>query len=283
MSETDNLKYNDDEVIQTKKVKEYKGIIFFFYHNRLEIIFKFHYYFNNSQHNANDFSVIDCINVVKEFRDIFDIDLSLLAVINLEFGVNFLSPIRAIYLISYMIYHDKNAFRNDAGLSYSIRSFKDRKDGTANKYKTIKAYIKSLQFPKYCEPDTCRFEIASKEAKYIKQLGINSAKDLLNLEVYLKMEEKIKEEFDNVLILDCETDFTSLTDIEQRKIADYNNPLKWFHILNNPYRNHFSKQKEIYYKFVNKIENNLRNQLIKIISDKLDFLKRGAISTTPKV
>lgn len=89
----DRFNYFDNEVIKTKTIKQYKGILFCFYSNKVEVLFKPHYYFNNGLHNANDYIVKDCIDTVLEFKNTFEIDLQLLKVINIEFGINILSPI----------------------------------------------------------------------------------------------------------------------------------------------------------------------------------------------
>lgn len=268
----------DIEVIKTKTIKQYKGIYFCFYSNRIDILFKPHYYFNDNLHNANDFRIIDCINTVLEFKNIFKIDLKLLKVVNIEFGINILSPIDIKKLITFLLYHEKNEFKTDIGLAYSKKSFRATINGMVNSYKTIKAYAKGLQFPQYTDINTFRFEVKSKKSKYINQMGIYTANDLLDYECYIKMTTELKKEFDNVLILDCETNFKNLTPKEQAKINNYTNPLIWFSIGQDTYRNRFNKEKTKYYNLVNKVENNLKKQLDKIIFEKLEFLKSGAIS-----
>ncbi len=275
----DKINLFDFEVIKTKIVKQYKGILFCFYSNRVDILFKPHYYFNNNVHNANDFKLNDCINVILELKNTFKIDLQLLKVVNIEFGLNVLSPIDIKKLITFLLYHEKNEFKTDVGLAFSKKSFRANPNGTINNYKIIKAYAKGLQFPQYSNINTFRFEVKSKQSKYINQLGIYTANDLLNFDCYLKMAHEIINEFDKVLLLDCETDFKSLTGKEQAKITNYLNTLTWFIISQDGYRNRFNKEKTKYYNLVNKIENNLKKQLDKIIFDKLEYLKTGAIST----
>lgn len=277
---SDNEKFNpfDKEVIITKTIRQYKGIYFCFYSNRLDILFKPHYYFNDNLHNANDFKITDCISVIKEFKMIFNIDLTELKVVNIEFGINIISPIAIIDLLCYIIYHEKNEFRTD-NLPYCKLSYKPSKDGKQNQYKIIKVYAKGIQFPKYCDTNTLRFEIKSKEAKYIKTLVIHTANDLLNVEVYFSMYNTIQNEFKEILILDCFTDFKGLKPLEQKKIESYNNPIEWYKIYNNPYRNSFNNNKIIYHKLINRIEDNLKVRMEKLVFEKLEFLKTGAIST----
>lgn len=282
VSELDKLLLFDDEVITTKKIKQYKGICFVFYPKKLDILFKPHYFFNNNIHNGNDFYVRDCIKTILEFREIFKIDLSLLKIVNIEFGINIIPNIDVKDLITYISYHEKNEFKNDVGLAYSKRSYRPKKNGTANKYKIVKAYAKGIHQPLYCDINTFRFEIKSKESKYIKKLGIYTFDDLLNIAVYNKIADKINSEFEEVLILDNITDFRKLSTKEQEKIKFYNNPFSWYKIANNPYRNSFRNNKNKYIDIINKIENNIKNQIKKLIIDKLKVLKKGAISTTKK-
>lgn len=278
VSDTDRINNFDNEVITTKKVKQYKGIYFCFYSNKLEIRFKPHYYFNDNLHNANDFRIIDCINVLVEVKNALKIDLQAFKVVNIEYGLNCISPINIKDLITYLTYHEKNEFRTDIELAYSKKSYSVTANGTANQYKIIKAYAKGLQFPNDANINTFRFEVKSKKSRFINPLGIYTANDLLNPNVYLTLVESLINEFEKVLVLDCATDYRSLTQKEQNKIAKYNNPMEWYKINNASNRNSFSKNKTAYYKLTDKVPNNLKSQLRQIIYDKLETLKKGAIS-----
>lgn len=275
----DRLNYFDKEVIKTKTIKQYKGILFCFYTNRVDILFKPHYCFNLNLHNANDFKIIDCINTILEFKNTFEIDLRLLKVVNIEFGINILSPICIKRLIAYLQYHERNEFRTIPGLAFSKVSFSPKPDGTANKYRIFKAYAKGLQFPEFTDINTLRIELKSNESKYINPLGIYTANDLLHFDCYLNMSNKLLQEWEQVLLLDNETDFSNLKSSEQTKIKDYLNTITWFDISQNPYKNKFNNEKAKYNKLVNKNPNNLKNSLTKIISSKLEHLKSGYIST----
>lgn len=275
----DKLNLFDIEVIKTKTVKHFKGIVFCFFSNRVDIIFKPHYYFNDGLHNANDFKVIDCIQTILELKTLFKIDLDLLKIVNIEFGLNIVSPIDIKNLIAFLLYHERNEFKTDLGLAYSKKSFKANANGTMNTYKIIKAYAKGLQFPEHCNINTFRFEIKSKQSKYFNQFGIYTANDLLKYDCYVKISNEIINEFDKVLLLDCETDFSCLKASEQTKITKYLNTLTWFNISQDPYKNRFNKERAKYLSIVSKVENNLKNRIENLIFKKLELLKSGYIST----
>lgn len=277
-SDTDKINIFDNEVINTKKIKQYKGIYFCFYSNKLDILFKPHYYFNDNIHNANDFHIIYCIAIINEVKNALNLDLEVFKVINIEYGLNVLSPIDIKDLITYIVYHSKNEFRTDTGLPYSKKSYSVTKYGTANQHKIIKAYAKGLQFPKYSDINTFRFEVKSKKSRFINKLGVYNLTDLLNVNVYFAMVNSLIVELEATLILDCKTDFKTLNQKEQTKISKYNNPIEWYKINNASNRNSFSKNKNAYYKLIDKVPFNLKNQLRQIIHDKLEILKKGAIS-----
>jgi hypothetical protein len=277
-SDTDKINIFDNEVINTKKIKQYKGIYFCFYSNKLDILFKPHYYFNDDLHNANDFSITNCAMVLNRVKTALNLDLEVFKVINIEYGLNVLSPIDIKDLITYIVYHSKNEFRTDTGLPYSKKSYSVTKHGTANQHKIIKAYAKGLQFPKYSDINTFRFEVKSKKSRFINKLGVYNLTDLLNVNAYLAMVNSLIVEFEATLILDCKTDFKTLNQKEQTKISKFNNPMEWYKIKNASNRNSFSKNKTAYYKLTDKVPFNLKNQLRQIIYDKLEILKKGAIS-----
>jgi hypothetical protein len=275
--------------IKSTYIKVYKEILFCFFtkngfFTKLEILIKPHYYYNSNLHNANDFRAIDCINTLTEIKDIFNLPVQDLIISNIEFGLNAISPIDCEDLISYSIYHEKNEFINSSdALRFSKISFKHNKDGKANKYKQIKFYAKGIQFPTYADINTFRFEVKSKERKYIKTLGIYIYSDLLKIETYDKLAEVLMLEFKKVLILDYNNEGQNLTNKELLKLNEYQNTIKWIKSLNGS-RNLFNKYKKDYFKLLDKTKNNIHTEMYEVVDAKLkQLLKRGAISTPKEV
>jgi len=269
-------------------IKSYKEILFCFFtkdelFTKLEILIKPHYYFNDNLHNANDFSALDSVKTLTEIKNIFNFPADELIILNIEFGLNAISPIDSKDLILCALYHDKNEFINSSdSLKFSKISFKHHKDGTANKYKQIKFYAKGLQFPDFAHINTFRFEVKSKERKYIKTLGIYTYADLLKLETYDKLAEVLKLEFNKVLILDIDNKGQNLTSKERLKLNVYQNTITWAKSLQGG-RNLFNKYKVDYLKLLDKTKNNIHIKLNFIIDKKLkELLKRSAVSTTLK-
>ena len=284
-----NLNKETNTTKQATYIKVYKEVLFCFFtknevFTKLEILIKPHYYFNKNLHNSNNFKAIDCINTLIGIKEIFDLPTDKLTILNIEFGLNALSPIDCKDLILCAIYHEKNEFINSSdSLKFSKISFKHHKDGKANKYKQIKFYAKGLQFPDHTDINMFRFEIKSKERKYIKTLGIHTYVDLLKLETYNTLADVIRLEFKKVLILDINNKRENLTNKELLKLNEYLHPIKWVKSLQGS-RNLFNKCKVDYHRLLNKTANNIHTQLNFIIDKKLkELLNKGAISTPNKV
>ncbi len=267
-------------------VKEYKKIYFCFYIKdkvctKLEILFKPHYYFNSNLHNANDFTAIDCIKVLTEVKKTFNLPINELKILNIEFGLNAISPIDCKDLITFIYYHEKNLFYNLRDLQFAKISYKPKHKGTANTYKQIKFYAKGLQFPQYADSNTFRYEVKSKRTNYIKSLGIKTYADLLKFETYNTFAENLLKEFDKFLIIDADNTMQNIDDREKEKLNNYLNPITWNKYLQGS-RNNFAKHKKKYFELLDKTENNIHTNLKIIIQNKLNELKKGAILTPLK-
>ena len=261
---------------QTTHVKEYKGILFYFFQKdkrftKVEIHIKPHYYFNDNLHNANDFKIIDVINTLIEIIKLFDLPAKQLKVIGLEYGINIQSPIPIQELIDKTIYHEKNIFNNSSDdLRYSKISYKPKPNGKANDYKKIKFYAKGLQYPKYCHKDTLRIEVKSKKSKFINQFGIYTLNDLLNPNIYHLLAQSLQIEIDKLLIL-YHKNYNNLSEKEKIRLDKYLNTHFW-QTAQNKHRNYFSKNKLKYFELLNKTGYNIHTELNKIAGNKINNL-----------
>ena len=267
-SDSEVLSKYDNETINIKSTKQYKGIYFSFERDRLRILFKPHYYFNDNLHNANDFSVNSCIKVLSEFVNIFNLkesDLQMMRVVNIEYGLNVQSPIRGTDLIDFLYLHNKEPFKYKNELQYY-------KEQSKSLEKIIKAYSKGVQFPEYCNIDTFRFEVKSKKSRHINGLEIFNFLDLLNFDVYQNMRDKILIEFSQVLILHQSVNMKLLDDKEQLKLKDYLNTYYWNEILKSKHRHTFRNHKTKYNELLSKTGFNIHKELEQIFLNKLDEL-----------
>lgn len=269
------------EIYQAKQVKVFRGVSFCFHQKKLEILFKPHYYFNDNEHNANDFTALECIKTLSNFAALFGLPIDELPILNIEFGINALSPIDCKDLITFVQYHDRNPFQNTSdNLKYSKISLKYNKHGKGNSYKTIKFYAKGVQYPQHTNKNTFRFEVKSKRTNYIKSLGIGYYADLLKPDTYKTLSKNILAEFNNVLILDINNKMNNLNHKEHKKLNEYFNQITWYKTLQGS-RNTFNNNKKKYFQLLDKTNCNIHETINKIISDKLGFLLEGCADLTP--
>ncbi|MGI0105662.1 hypothetical protein [Salinimicrobium sp. WS361] len=270
-------------IIKAKTSKVHRGIVFCFHDHGLVIYFKPHYFYNDNKHNANDFTVRDCISVLQTFISTFELvdsDLLKLKIVNLEFGINILSPIKIEDLITFFAYHGRNEFKTDTGLLYSKKSYSLSKKGKASKYLSIKAYAKGIQFPKYADRNMLRFEIKSQESKKINSLGIYTLMDLLRPETYSKLAENLLKEFDDVLILDSSVNLSGLDNNSRLKLVERLNTHFWYKQLQKS-KNTFTNSKKTYLRLLDMTGYNIHEDLKNIIKQKFSELQNCAISETP--
>lgn len=240
-------------------IKSYKNLYFTKYQNRLEIKGSIHCYFNDEPHNANDFYISDCIDTIIEIKTIFNLDLNKCYLINLEYGINIKPNIPVPELILNLIYHEKRPFNRPRKFDYKIAG--------NEAYKHVKAYDKSVQFPNLCN-NTFRFEVKTKQAKFINNLGIYTLQNLTEKTHYETIINSLLKEWDNVLLFD-----------KSKKIdSKYYNPQFWEECLMAKNRNKFNNQKKSYY--IKLGNDNLHTNIKKTMERKIKYLKSVHIPTT---
>ncbi|MDX1278383.1 hypothetical protein [Oceanihabitans sediminis] len=265
---------NDKETIHTQTTKQYKGIYFYIENKILYIKFKPHYYFNNNLHNANDFHIINCIRILKEFINTFQVNPYDLYIVNIEFGINVIIPKSIICikdLLAQMIYHNQNEFYPDKSHAFSRRSTTIRQNGKINLYKVLKCYAKGIQYPQYTDINTLRYEIKSCRKNYINNLGIYNLNDLLNKEIYNKLADVLIKEFEQILIIDDNAK-PILSDIKLKHHKKRLCQIHW-RKLTNKSKNTFRKNITAYNDALDTCETHLKKELTNLIIKKLDELK----------
>jgi len=248
----------DDEVKELVR-RKYKNLYFTKFHNRLEIKGSLHYYFNNEEHNANDFYISDCINTILELHETFNLVLDKCYLVNLEYGVNINPKILVPDLIHNIIFHEKRPFNRPRNFDYKIAG--------NEAYKQIKAYDKSVQFPNNCN-NAFRFEVKSKQAKFINGLGLFTLQNLTDRICYNVLINSLLNEWDNVLLFD-----------KSKTVDDkFFNTNFWDDIIKNGNRNKFCNQKKIYFRKLGTV--NLHSEIRNLIERKTKYLKSVHIPTT---
>lgn len=246
----------------------------------LEMNISPHYHFNNYRHNGNDFKYYDIWGTFITILDYLGIEANefdLLKVVNIEFGINIVPDLDIKNLINSLLFHKRTLFR--------VGNFPYFKKTEATKYKQIKAYAKGLQFaqfPEYCiDENTFRFEVKSKESKNIRKYGIDTAKDLLNVEVYKLLGNELLSEWENVLIINKTPYFETQNKTATKFIKEANKVEFWDKLKQADNVNKFIRYRTKYYKTLGQ-NNNLHNLIKMKIIDKISELVNDK-NYTPEV
>ena len=253
--------------IREKQTKKYKNLYFVKNQYHLEISGSIHYFYNDGLHNADDFYIEDCIRTIKQLKNLFNLDLNKCKIINLEYGVNINPIINVPELVHNLIYHSTRQF-------VRTTTHIDFKQAGNEAYKQVKAYNKSVQFPHECK-NTFRFEIRTREHKFLNKLGIVSLQDLVGIKNYNKLITSLLNEWDNVLVFDLSKNINT----------KFFNTHFWEDIIKKAKekinRNKFNNQKKLYYKKLG--PDNLHANIRKIIERRTKYLKCVHIPTITKL
>ncbi|MDV3472079.1 hypothetical protein CMU02_11875 [Elizabethkingia anophelis] len=248
-------------------------------YGHLEINISPHYHYNQYRYNGNDFPPENSIQTIIEILTYLGIkpnEMNALKVVNIEFGLNIIPETDIKNLINGLYFYKKTPFK--------VGDFPYFKKTDATSYKQIKAYAKGLQFiefPQYgIHPNTFRFEVKSKQAKNIEKYGIANANDLTKLDIYQTLSQTLLDEWENILLINLEPDFTNLKSNEVQFVQSANKMDFWTDLIEEKHRNTFSVNKGKYYNMLRR-NNNLHNLIKLQIIDKLFSFSKCANSTQP--
>ncbi|WP_332030837.1 hypothetical protein [Kaistella sp.] len=239
--------------------KQYYNIIFSRCEDQIEVSGSLHKLFNNGLHNANDYTVSNCIRTIENFCSRFTIEPCRCHINSLEFGVSIQSPENVSEVVKWLRFHNKNQFNKYPDLSECYFA--------GSSYFGVKAYNKTLNYPKYAMPNLMRFEGKTRQSKYLQSKKIYTLADLINPSIYNMLSQLLLAEWGNVLIFDKRT----------KKGVKFCNTDYWLDIINTNHRNTFVNSRNRYYKLLGK--NGIQNLIYKRISEKLGELNGCADST----
>lgn len=212
------LTVNDGTGEILKQTAKYNGLTFIIYSsNRVEIQGSFHQYWNQGQHNYNDFTLEDVANVINELEALFNIPINTSRIEHLEFGLNISLPFNPNTFINNLIAYKTKAFHPMKTYGAGNGMFVE-----LTQY-ILKIYNKSLQ---YNVPDN----ILRYEKKVRKMENIIKAPVYLSTLVDPKFVEiclsQLLASFEDLIITES-IDITLMTNSEKKTYDICTNPRRW--------------------------------------------------------
>lgn len=247
--------------LKIKNVMKYKNMYFTFLENRLEIEGSLHKYMNDGLHNANDFSVDQCMDVIKSFCDEFGLPPICCIIIALEFGVNLKlsGDVNINNFLQALRFFRKNEFIRHHRLKHVFYA--------GSKYFELKGYNKSAQYPNITTDGVFRFEWKTSESKFLKTKNCNTLQDLLQPTMYKVFSKILLKSWDDVLVFDE----------RNRKAKSFHHTEYWRNTISNMSANTFNNRKKSYYNIAGK--KNIHTQVFHLLTKKIDELSDCDFST----
>ncbi len=254
------------EVVATKEVAYYKDLKFIVHSSgRVVIDGSLHKYWNNGEHNFNDFSLFDCGTELLEFLNRFDIDPNDAKLNRLEIGLNFQVPYPIRLITQNLFIHKGVPFKWTHTKSEGHYYQADHKN-----YYRVKIYDKSKQYQDFYsfEEELLRFEIHYCRKKLLREFALDTVQDLIQIPFKVFIDSLVNELKSSLFY-----DFT--IEKETKTLLKYANKNFWKNLIEN-------KQKSTYYKHRNRLDEltnihskNVLDQLVEIVRSKGLKLTQG--------
>jgi hypothetical protein len=270
---TSNVKIEGGEVLKEWAV--YFGIAFNVKYDIPRLTGSLHKYFNNGEHNANDFTFTDLLAVIDDLKTKFNIDPETSLLNNVEFGVNVIVPFEVNSLLDCLISYQNQPFNREVERGKVYYQCKKTEH-------IVKIYNKGLQYKR--AENILRFEIKIIRMRYLQSKGIDidTLQSLTEPDNYPKIGRLLLSVFDDILFDDKSIEPQTLEPSERELYFNGRNPKYW--IKDSAMSAAQRKQKERERTRFNELLDNHRNgDNMPLIARELIKSKWGELSRNPQL
>jgi len=211
---------NGGEILDKARTSEHRGLFFILKNNNVKLKGSLHKYWNNGNHNYNDYFFTNLQQTIFELSENFRINPDKSILNNLEFGVNVQMKYTSAEVFRSIVNYKGTPFNK-----FSISGAKGIECETDNFY--IKIYDKGHQ---YNQPgNLLRFEIKVRKMKFFKDrdIKINSLATLLNYSEIIKLKRVIIGIFNEILFTDNNINQNNLTPANRLILSQGSNAKYW--------------------------------------------------------
>ncbi len=239
--------------VRPELTAKYKNLLFEIYRNgSIFVLGSFHVYFNNGEHNHNDFTINSLIWVLNDLQQRFGIIPEKTSIRHLEFGLNideliYPSP-RIIQNLMFQGGRGKKPLLFNYYLQRTVSEFKatEKRDG----YR-LKAYDKSRHYGLI--GNIFRWECKAHIGSSLKLIGIDFLSDLLNPDIRTKLGERLISLWDEVVLNDWTIRTDELSSKCQIQLKDWKNANFWIDLhketrgekRNNKFPNELARYRKV--------------------------------------
>lgn len=223
-----------------------------------------HEFWNDGNHNHNDFSMQDFLLSIKELIEIIGMDLWNLRLYKIEIGVNIIPVIPVGDFIRNTFLHKGKDFRSEITKGEGLFFVCQHKE-----YK-IKIYDKGKQ-NKLSYP-LLRFEL-NYSSEILRKNRIFILKDILNFEKRDSLKSFLLKTFLEIIYFDSTIRTNDLSKRNKEKIVEWANPLYWQKLSNEPAsKNTFANEVRRLQNITKISSDNIQTKTFDLINKKLGEL-----------
>ena len=187
---------------------------------RVEVQGSLHKFYNNGEHNADQFTAADLLLTLDQLVTLYGIDPFTSKINNIEFGVNVELPFPVAPLLENLVSYKNKPFRCDT------RSKTPYYECQCQRY-TVKLYDKGKQ--RGLDGNLLRVEIKVAKMIYFEKTGVclNTLADLLTVANYRRLGALLMNTFNKILFDDPTIRPDTLTARERELYQNGRNPRYW--------------------------------------------------------
>ena len=186
-------------------------------YRKLDFKLKPHYYFNSDRHNGNMMTINQTIEVLNDIFNKLNIaNPTNITSTTLENGLNIIPDMYdAKHIVTQSLYFKTKPLvkvRQDWAYYKTTREYKKNPTIYAKLYHKGEDKNFAQKYPDEVHPNTFRYELGnSTNNKLIKEFGVNSFKDLFNVDTHARIAEYLLKNWDYVMLLDEINEYSDIT------------------------------------------------------------------------
>lgn len=268
---------NGNKVTPSKNAS-FKGLEFKIYDTgTVTLAGSLHKYWNDGEHNYNNFNSEAVLFVLSDLKTKFDIEIKQCILKCLEIGINITPPIQTNEILDNCFLHKTKPFE------YQKNSDEGKYKQVKHSQYIIKIYNKALHYKSKgfdIKDEIMRFEIKYLKMQKLNMKGIFSLQDLINYGLH-NFKDEVLNEWQNVLYYDNTIQIDPLTTKLKKAVLEYSNPNYWTGLLSNNQIKNFHYHKKQLKNIITENSNKVQDLTAEIMSKKIDFLNRKTSQIDP--
>ena len=235
----------------TMRLEYQKLNIIIFKNDRVLLTGSLHYYYNNGLYNYNDFTYQNILETINNISSLIDIPLYNIILLNIEFGVNLTPYFEPNHIINNLQLHRKKEFLKPHNLNYK-----------ASKHQRfwLKVYNKGEHFKR--PNNILRIELKYKKMIDLNKLGLFTLENLRIPNIYNNLLELLVTKWNECIIYDYSIKTDQLTNLENKKILQYQNTNYWLNLSNQERKRQRTKLRELSITHGNNIQQEVKEMIL---------------------